>query len=264
MERRDPANGAILQVTGHPLPSHMEGCRCGALKVDLYGYVEHDNIRARCVCGVWYRGWVDHETLGVKREGRASRFQPSPSIRFAIYRRDKYCCVHCGRPAPRSGDAFGEVRSLLLAYAESERSLATARDAHASMCVQCGQMLPGILQSIPFEVYRRLPNDAKNAIWNVLERGRLTVDHLLPHALLAIDGVVVGGKEAELVRDTLLVTSCAECNWGRSDALERWDEIADLLEHRVLPGLRDAREIKGYAQQIYFRARLARNPRHAG
>jgi 5-methylcytosine-specific restriction endonuclease McrA len=264
MERRDPALGAILQVTGVPLPSHIDGCRCGALKIDLYGYLEHDNIRARCICGVWYPDWIDHEVLGAKRDGRASRFQPSPSIRFSIFRRDKYCCVHCGHPAPRAGDAFGEIRAVLLAHVESERSLAIARDVHASSCVQCGQLLPGILQSVPFEVYRRLPDEAKLAIWDLLERGRLTVDHLLPHSLLALDGVVVGGKEAELVRDTLLVTSCAECNWGRRDALERWDEIAELLEQRVLPGRRDALEIKGYAQQIYFRARLARNPRRTG
>lgn len=264
MERRDPADGAILQITGVPLPSHIDGCRCGARTIDLYGYLEHDNIRGRCICGVWYADWIDHAVLGTKRDGRASRFQPSPGIRFAIFRRDKYCCVHCGQPAPRAGDAFGEIRSVLLAHVESERSLALARDAHASSCLQCGQLLPGILQSVPFEVYAQLPSDAKASIWNLLERGRLTLDHVLPHALLSLEGVVVGSREAELVRETLLVTSCADCNWGRRDVLERWDEIVELLEQRVLPGRRDAREIRGYAQQIYFRARLARDPRRTG
>ena len=54
--------------------------------------------------------------------------------------------------------------------------------------------------------------------------------------MLEIDGVVVRSKENDLVRDTLLVTACNECNWGRRDALERWDEIATLLAQRVLPG----------------------------
>jgi len=69
--------------------------------------------------------------------------------------------------------------------------------------------------------------------------------------------VVVGKVENDLVRDTLLVTACKHCNWGRRDALERWDEMVELLVNRGLAGRRDAAEIRGYAEQIYFRARLA-------
>jgi len=98
-------------------------------------------------------------------------------------------------------------------------------------------------------------------LWDILERGRLTIDHVIPHALLEIDGVVVGGKESGLVRDTLLVTACKECNWGRRDALESWDEILELLLRRVLPGRRNASDIRGYAEQIYFRARVAQQRR---
>lgn len=259
---RGPETDAILQITGLPLPSHHDGCRCGARTVDVYGYLDHTGLRPRCTaCGVWYKGWIEHAALGGKGDGRAKRFQPSPSITFATFRRDKFCCVHCGRPAPRAGDAFAEIRRLLVTHAGSEASLAIVRDAHASSCAQCGQLLPGILQSIPFEIYRTLPASTVKHLWDLLDRGRLTIDHVIPCALLEIDGVVVGSKENDLVRDTLLVTACNECNWGRRDALERWDEIATLLAQRVLPGRRDASEILGYAEQMYFRARLAQRRR---
>jgi 5-methylcytosine-specific restriction endonuclease McrA len=261
MERRGPETNAILQITGLTLPSHRALCDCGARTVDVYGYLDHDNLRARCTaCGVWHRDWIEHAVLGEKRGRRASRFQVSPSVTFRVFRRDKFCCVHCGRPAPRSGDAFGEIRQVLAAGG-SERSLAMARDAHASSCLQCGQLLPGILQSIPFAIYQTLSANVVQQIWDLLERGRLTIDHIIPSTLLEIDGVVIGSDESELVRETLLVTACKECNWGRRDALERWDEIEQLLIQRVFPGRRDSTRIRGYAQQIYFRARLAQERR---
>jgi 5-methylcytosine-specific restriction endonuclease McrA len=253
MDRRDPETDAVLQITGLTLPSYRNGCACGARTVDLFGYPDHDHFRARCTaCGVWDRDWIEHAVLGDKRDGRPRRFEPSPSNRFAIFRRDKFCCVHCGRPAPRAGDAFSEIRRLLVAHAGSERSLAVARDAHASTCLQCGQVLPGILQSIPFEIYRTLSARTLEQLWDILERGRLTIDHLIPYTLLEIDGVVVGKKEADLVRDTLLVTACRNCNWGRRDALERWDEISQLLMQRILPARRDAADIRGYAGANLF------------
>jgi 5-methylcytosine-specific restriction endonuclease McrA len=261
MERRGPETSAILQITGLMLPSYRGRCDCGARTVDVYGYVDHDNLRARCTaCGVWQKDWIEHAVLGEKRDRRASRFQLSPSITFRVFRRDKFCCVHCGRPAPRAGDAFGQIRQLLAASG-SEQSLAMARDAHASSCLQCGQLLPGILQSIPFEIYRTLPASVVEQLWDLLERGRLTIDHIIPHTLLEMEGVVVGNEESNLVGETLLVTACKECNWGRLDALERWDEIEQLLTNHVLPGRRDTAEIRGYAQQIYFRARLAQQRR---
>ncbi len=121
--------------------------------------------------------------------------------------------------------------------------------------------MPLAKSAIPFEIYRTLSADVLEQLWAILERGRLTIDHLIPYALLEVDGVVVGKDENSLVRDTLLVTACKHCNWGRRDALERWDEILQLLTQRVLPGRRDAAEIRGYAEQIYFRARLARQRR---
>src|SRR5438270_8044561 len=261
MERRGLETNAILQITGLTLPSYLPRCLCGARTIDVYGYTDHDNLRAQCTaCGIWRKDWIAHAVLGQKRDRRASRFQLSPSTTFSVFRRDKFCCVHCGRPAPRAGDAFGKIRELLAA-AGSERSLGIARDAHASSCLQCGQLLPGILQSIPFEVYRELSPSVVEQLWRILERGRLTIDHILPYTLLEIDGVVVGRVESGLVQETLLVTACKECNWGRRDTLERWDEIEQLLTHRVLPGRRDAAEIRGYAQQIYFRARLAQQRR---
>ncbi len=265
MDRREPETGAILQITGHPLPSRYDDCRCGSRKFDLYGYIDHGHIRARCtVCGVWYANWIDQEILGKQSDVRANRFQTSPSKRFDVFRRDKFCCVHCGRAAPRAGDAFGAIRRLVIDTVGSERSLAIAQSTHASECLQCGQLLPGIFQSIPYEVYRDLAADVRHQIWDMLERGRLTIDHLIPHVLLQMDDVVIGMKESELGQETLLVTACKECNWGRRETLERWDEILQLLTLRILPGRRDARDVRGYAEQIYFRARLAGQRRQAG
>jgi 5-methylcytosine-specific restriction endonuclease McrA len=257
MENDGLEPAAMLQIAGVVLPSHHDPCPCGARSVDIYGYREHDHLRARCTaCDVWRRDWVDRDVLGEKHDRRAARFLVPPAVRFAILRRDKHCCVHCGQPAPRSGDAFASIRELLVASTGSERRLALANEAHASSCLHCGQLLPGIFQSIPYDVYADLTIDVKTRIWDILDASRLTMDHLIPHALLIRDGVVRGKRELELVNETLVVTACARCNWGRGDTLERWDEIERVIVNCVLRGRRDSEHVVGYAQQVYFRARL--------
>jgi len=120
MDRRGPETDAIVQITGLMLPSHRGGCDCGARTVDVYGYLDHDHLRARCTaCGVWHKDRIERAVLGERRDGRARRFLPSPAATFAIFQRDRFCCVHCGRPAPRAGDAFGEIRRLLAAHTGS-------------------------------------------------------------------------------------------------------------------------------------------------
>jgi hypothetical protein len=257
MERDESELTAILQIAGVVLPSHHDSCACGARSVDVYGFREHDHLSARCTaCNVRRHDWIDRGVLGEKRDRRFTRFLVPPSVRFAVLRRDKHCCVHCGQPGPRSGDAFSKIRELLVASVGSERRLTLAQDAHASSCIHCGQLLPGIFQSIPYDVYADLTVEVRSQIWNVLESSRLSMDHLIPHALLNIDGVVCGKQELELVNEVLIVTACGLCNWGRRDTLERWDEIERVIANAVLGGRRDVKNVIGYAKQIYFRARL--------
>jgi hypothetical protein len=252
-----PLGTVIFEVTGFPLPDRYDGCLCGSRIVDLRGYLEHDNLRPSCTaCGAALSINVAHSELGGGTRSRGSRYSIKPSVRFNVFRRDKYCCVHCGRPAPRAGAAFEQIRTILEAVSGSGNSLVIARNDHAASCVTCGQMLPGILQSIPYAVVEKMTAEERELIFGVLEKQRLTIDHLFPVAVLEIGGVVRGGEENRLVTDVLLATSCMECNWGRRDTLEAWGDLETLLNNTVLRDRINRSEIIGYAKQIYFRAHL--------
>jgi hypothetical protein len=175
-----PLGTPIFEVTGFDLPARYDGCKCGNRKVDLRGYLEHDNLRPTCTaCGALLSINVAHSELGVQARARGSRYDVKPGIRFNVFRRDKYCCVHCGRPAPRAGVAFQEIRDVLETVAGVE-SLSVARSEHATTCMTCGGLLPGMLQSIPYSVVERMTSEQRGAIFGILEKQRLTIDHLFP------------------------------------------------------------------------------------
>jgi hypothetical protein len=235
----------------------MKACRCGARVVDLHSFVEHSNLRATCVaCGAALSDSIPRNILGDDKARRSTRFRVSQGIRFDIFRRDKFCCVHCGRPAPRAGDAFEKVRSILISIVGNEDRLAVARSAHAATCVTCGSLLPGILQSIPYNVVQALTPIDRNRLFDVLDGQRLTIDHLFPVSVLEVNGIVNGAVESNLVTNVFLTTSCMDCNWGRRETLEAWPDLKLLLENVILRDRRDRSEIIGHAQEIFFRASL--------
>jgi hypothetical protein len=246
-----------LEITGFPLPSYLDACVCGARTIDLRGYIEHSNLRATCVaCGAERPDSISRSVLGETKSNRSKRFEITQTARFDVFRRDKFCCVHCGQPAPRAGDAFAKVRDLLISAVGSEHRLVVARHEHATTCVTCGNTLPGIFQSIPYDVIQQLSSEQRAHLLAVIDGQRLTIDHLLPVSILEIDGVVRGSVENKLVTNALLATSCMDCNWGRHETLEPWPEFKSLLGNVVLKNHPRKDELIGYVQGIYFRVGL--------
>jgi hypothetical protein len=249
--------GPFVEITGVTLPSFMKACRCGARVFDVHGYTEHSNLRATCVaCGATLAENVPRSIFGVENTKRATRFRVSQSTRFDTFRRDKFCCAHCGQPAPRGGDAFDKVRSMLVSIVGSEHRLVVARNAHAATCISCGSLLPGILQSIPYDVVQAMAPHERIRLFDLLDGQRLTIDHLFPVSILEIDSVVNGSIENDLVTSVFLATSCMDCNLGRREKLEEWGELKGFLENVILRDRHDRKELIGHAQEIYFRASL--------
>jgi 5-methylcytosine-specific restriction endonuclease McrA len=245
----------ILMVSGVALPSHLEACRCGARSVDVYSYLEHDNFKGQCTaCGATRADWIPHETLGLGRDSRSTRFKVLTTRRFEVFRRDKFMCVHCGSAAPRAGDVSSRIQRLLTELL-GEKLVASSKE-HAQNCITCGQQLPGMFQVLSFEQLQHLTGDQKRTIFDQLEGRRLTIDHIFPESLLELNGVINGKVELQLVSETFLVTACVECNLGRRTTLETWEEVEYLLRRTVLPGRSSPQADLSHAKEIHFRARL--------
>ena len=247
----------VLQVTGVTLPSHLDHCRCGNRLVDVFRFLEHNNLKGVCTaCGTDYPDWLPGKLIDESPSGRAKRFIVSQARRFDVFRRDGFLCVHCARPAPRASEVHDRLATIIARVVGDDITMHSTFEDHAKNCVTCGQLLPNIFQTLTFEQLQRLDSSARSEIFLRLESERLTIDHIFPESLLEIEGVVKGSDELDLVQNVFLVTACMECNRGRRATLEPIEDIERLLLATALRGRPHPDEAIGYARQIHLRAKV--------
>jgi hypothetical protein len=267
---RARVGGDVAEIVADvPLLESMASCKCGSRNVDVTIFVDHDNWEAACrACGVVRPGWVGHTILGEGSDRRSSYLHLEWGRRFEIFKRDGFCCVHCDRPAQRAGRTTERLDALFRRELGENYDVVAARNRveHAQACAACGQTLPGIFQQIAYADFARLPALARREWEEILDAGRLTIDHLLPVAELERDGIVREGPERKLVSQQLTVTSCYGCNWGRRDSVESLDEIIAVLRATVFRDrVRDLNSVLGELKEIHFRASLSsRKAKRAG